>query len=513
MILFGTAVGSRDVYGEVALPSIRAVTEMEAAILSVRDAPSIAVAYNQLIQEALSWGDDVEAIALIHDDVEIQDRNFLARVRRGLKGGRIGVLGVIGGRELTSMGWWSGRHLVGRAWDYKGYHGVGPLRGEVDVVDGLLMVVSRLAMERVQFDENTITGFFGYDSDYCLSVKAAGLRVVVEPFRVYHAAAWVERETTPAYNITEARFMEKWAQLMSSPRLTDRYRVARAADVRWQRLHRAFAPGTDEVRRMALDDSRRMLHAIRNTDTRSSELDPDEQMTATEDERSQREAASRLDWVQRWVPEGILLDVGSTSPTFSRLASVAGYEAYRIVSYATRRQSSDLDEPLRDWARKFAGFTVDAITFFETLEYVDAPIEVLRRALEVLSPRGLMFLEVRNSASASALEPHPSEPSPSSDDNKRWAFTPTSLRALLSRTGIEVLEVHTMTQRVYVTDSEWQQSRANDRALGDRDPRADVLRVVARRLKSPQERDRPAGINADRLDADNLGSNNPAGRR
>ena len=188
MILFGTAVGSRDVYGHVALPSIRAVTETEAAILSVRDAPSIAVAYNQLIQEALSWGDDVEAIALIHDDVEIQDRNFLARVRRGLNGGRIGVLGVIGGRELTSMGWWSGRHLVGRAWDYKGYHGVGPLRGEVDVVDGLLMVVSRQAMERVQFDEKTITGFFGYDSDYCVSVKAAGLRVVVEPFRVYHAA-------------------------------------------------------------------------------------------------------------------------------------------------------------------------------------------------------------------------------------------------------------------------------------------------------------------------------------
>ena len=61
MILFGTAVGSRDVYGHVALPSIRAVTETEAAILSVRDAPSIAVAYNQLIQEALSWGDDVEA--------------------------------------------------------------------------------------------------------------------------------------------------------------------------------------------------------------------------------------------------------------------------------------------------------------------------------------------------------------------------------------------------------------------------------------------------------------------
>jgi hypothetical protein len=360
------------------------------------------------------------------------------------------------------------------------------------------MVVSRQAMERVQFDEKTITGFFGYDSDYCVSVKAAGLRVVVEPFRVYHAAARVERETTPEYKVIEARFMQKWSQVMSSPRLTDRYRVARAADARWERLHRAFAPGTDEVRRMALDDSRRMLHAIRKIDARrgsSSERDPDEPIAATEDERSQREAASRLDWVQRWMPEGILLDVGSTSPTFFRLASEAGYEAYRIVSDATKRQSSDLDEPLRDWAREFAGFTVDAITFFVTLEYVDAPIEVLHRALEVLSPHGLMFLEVRNSASASAPAPDPSEPSPSSDDNIRWAFTPTSMRAFLSRTGIEILEVHTMTQRVYVTNSEWQQSRAKDRAFGDEDPRADVLRVVARGLKSPQERDMPAGVN------------------
>ena len=49
--------------------------------------------------------------------------------------------------------------------------------GEVDAVDGFLLVLSPWAVRNVRFDESLATGH-GFDVDYCLQVREAGRKVV-----------------------------------------------------------------------------------------------------------------------------------------------------------------------------------------------------------------------------------------------------------------------------------------------------------------------------------------------
>jgi hypothetical protein len=57
--------------------------------------------------------------------------------------------------------------------------------GEVDVVDGCLLVMSPWAVSNLRFDES-VGRAHGYDVDLCLQARAAGKKVVTENLRVVH---------------------------------------------------------------------------------------------------------------------------------------------------------------------------------------------------------------------------------------------------------------------------------------------------------------------------------------
>ena len=134
-------------FEELALPALSEILEPPDTLLTARDATSITSVYNHFIDEARAMS-DVEALVLLHDDVILQDRNFAPRVRRVLRDPTVGVIGVVGGSRLCNMSFWEGRTTKGRVWDGARFLDFGPLRGDVDVVDGLLMVLSPAAMTR-----------------------------------------------------------------------------------------------------------------------------------------------------------------------------------------------------------------------------------------------------------------------------------------------------------------------------------------------------------------------------
>ena len=74
-----------------------------------------------------------------------------------------------GGGELEGYGW---------------ARPAAPL-GEVDAVDGFLLVLSPWAVRNVRFDETLPTGH-GFDVDYCLQVREAGRKVVTADLRAIH---------------------------------------------------------------------------------------------------------------------------------------------------------------------------------------------------------------------------------------------------------------------------------------------------------------------------------------
>ena len=92
----------------------------------------------------------------------------------------VGLVGVAGGRDLVWGKRWSGRALAGRTNDTASSRGLGAPSADVDAVDGCLMLVAAAALH-LDFDVDGFPGFHGYDVDYSLQVRSAGLRVVTRP--------------------------------------------------------------------------------------------------------------------------------------------------------------------------------------------------------------------------------------------------------------------------------------------------------------------------------------------
>ena len=117
MIAFGVCVGNEDTYKRHALPSISALAEPDTMLLSSRDNTSIFEAYNEML-EYLSGTPGLEALVLVHEDVELRDRRLLEKIRACMQMPDVAVAGVIGATGVTSLAWWeaSGRGRCPNAW-------------------------------------------------------------------------------------------------------------------------------------------------------------------------------------------------------------------------------------------------------------------------------------------------------------------------------------------------------------------------------------------------------------
>lgn len=122
---------------------------------------------------ALAGGD---VLCFLHNDTEMRDVRWLARLGAALRMPGVGLAGLYGARRLRRDGRYAGRTLV------HALEGGASLRTEVSevaAVDGVCLAVRRAVLESVGgFDEGY--GFFhGYDRDLSFAVREAGLRCVV----------------------------------------------------------------------------------------------------------------------------------------------------------------------------------------------------------------------------------------------------------------------------------------------------------------------------------------------
>jgi GT2 family glycosyltransferase len=60
-----------------------------------------------------------------------------------------------------------------------------PSPGEVDSIDGIVIVLSPWAVRELRFDES-LGSLHGYDFDICMQARAAGKKVVTADFRAIH---------------------------------------------------------------------------------------------------------------------------------------------------------------------------------------------------------------------------------------------------------------------------------------------------------------------------------------
>jgi hypothetical protein len=169
---------------------------------------------------------------LLHQDVEIADPGFSAKVRQALADPDVAIAGCAGAVGVRSLAWWEGSvtwasvtqryeefgggEVPGISWREESpppYTGT----GEVDVVDGCLLALSPWAVGNLRFDES-IGRAHGYDVDICLQARAAGKKVVTENLRVVHHHSLDLLPDPEEWIQTYVALAEKWDGLADAGR-------------------------------------------------------------------------------------------------------------------------------------------------------------------------------------------------------------------------------------------------------------------------------------------------------
>jgi hypothetical protein len=224
MIVFASSITEPDTYTRCAERGIRVAAEPDSEVLANAAAGSLFRSYN-LILDAIAQRDDVEALVLLHQDAEITDPDFCAKLRRALSDPDVGVVGCVGAVGVRSIAWWEGsvtwasfvhryRELGGGdlpAFAWNGTEMPAYARtGEVDTVDGFVMGLSPWTVRNVRFDESLGSQLHGYDFDFCLQVRAADHKVVTEDFKVIHHHSLDLIGNPETWIDAHIRVAEKW---------------------------------------------------------------------------------------------------------------------------------------------------------------------------------------------------------------------------------------------------------------------------------------------------------------
>jgi hypothetical protein len=223
MIAFGSSITNPDIYRDCARRGITTVAEPDSEVLALRSIGSIFASYNLLLEQAAAH-DDLEALVLLHQDAEIVGAGFCDTVRRVLADPEVGVIGCVGAIGIRSIAWWDGSVAQASFLHRYPEHGGGDLPafswtwdeappyarvGEVDSVDGFVIVLSPWVVRNIRFDES-LGQLHGYDFDFCLQVREAGYKVVTADFKAVHSHSlmpFVDPESWVQAHIAVA---EKW---------------------------------------------------------------------------------------------------------------------------------------------------------------------------------------------------------------------------------------------------------------------------------------------------------------
>ena len=176
-------------------------------------------------------------------------------------------------------------------------------------------------------------------------------------------------------------------------------------------------------------------------------LDPGRGAALVDDEAARRyEARVRLDWVRGYRETGELLEIGSGGGYFLAEArartglTVSGIEpAARVAAASAERFSVNVVTGFVEDVELAPG-SADVICAWHVLEHLPAPARTLDGLRTALRDGGLLFLEVPNVSGVTARAQGADWP-PLDPRHHVAHYGPRSLRALLERSGFDVLEL------------------------------------------------------------------------
>lgn len=199
---YGTCVGSWDKLHRNVVPRVEG-----RPLLALSGQTQLTVAYNTILDAYRGRG--MDAVILLHDDLEITDPNAEATFLAALADPDVALVGVCGGKGDRSLAWWNSES-IGHQMTDSGMLDFGARTGDVAFIEGSIMVFSPWAVENLRFDTQ-YPGFLGYD-DICLTARAMGKRVTVVDVDTHHhsTVGFKSPAIAAAWDVAEQIFLAKW---------------------------------------------------------------------------------------------------------------------------------------------------------------------------------------------------------------------------------------------------------------------------------------------------------------
>ncbi len=265
MIAFGCPITNSTAFTRYAEPGIRRASEPDSETLTYLSPDSIFRAYNLFCDQAAEL-DGLEALVLIHQDAEIADPDFCSEVRAALAHPEVAIAGCTGAVGVRSIAYWEGAvtwashthrfeelggsELPGISWpdEVPSY----TQAGEVDSIDGVLIVMSPWAIRNLRFDES-LGNLHGYDLDICLQARASGKKVVTADLRVIHHHPLELLSDPDGWIAAHMKVAEKWSDLLDRDASKDWRQRARRAEAERAAARVQFRMSQTHIARLAAD--------------------------------------------------------------------------------------------------------------------------------------------------------------------------------------------------------------------------------------------------------------------
>jgi len=287
MIVFGCAVTDESTFDRCFRPGYDRAAEADSMLIEDRDGGSVSAGYNRIL-ERVGALDGVEAVVLVHQDLEILSADFCARVRAVLADPRVGLIGGAGSTEVAGLDWWDPGPIVGSYdWIYdesgsrvtmESWDGFREAEGivEVEAVDGMILVMPGPVARSLRFDAEIDPSAHGYDIDLSFQVRDAGLKVVVASLGIAHHHGLVVLSEPTGWIEAHQRLARKWEGRFSVP-----------DGGRWEERARLA-----EAQRAAADIARNQLSMLRNAADERALAAERRATRAERDAEAARDAAS-----------------------------------------------------------------------------------------------------------------------------------------------------------------------------------------------------------------------------
>lgn len=173
-IAYGVCVGSWDKFNQYVLPHAAG-----SPVIALSGQTCIGAAYNTILDAAQNF----DMLILQHDDLEIVDPDAETKFAAALTDPDVLLAGVAGGSARGGLGWWNHDPIGHQQTDAMNID-FGTRTGDVDLLEGSLLVFSREAIRTLRFDLR-FDGFHGYD-DIGMQASRAGRAVVVDVDTHHH---------------------------------------------------------------------------------------------------------------------------------------------------------------------------------------------------------------------------------------------------------------------------------------------------------------------------------------